>query len=147
MVDTHSIYPYAVDPDRHPLAWVFFNVAGTAKFDLDTADTLAKHVFGDLACGGPGTAGEPQIIYDALGSSGGPWELGAWIKADEPRRKVRTTAPDKDVTAMTEEERAELRAALEAAEDAARAGAINSDETTPPPNMPDSDVSDEREGD
>lgn len=61
--------------------------------------------------------------YDALGGSGAPWEQGMWIPADENRMQVVATAPDKDVTAMSDAERAELRAALDAADDAARSGA------------------------
>ncbi|HCD3016523.1 TPA: hypothetical protein NJV68_002435 [Corynebacterium striatum] len=109
-----DIYPYDKDPDRHPLSWVFFN-AGFA-LTLDAAEKMAKHVFEDLGCGGPGSAHPPVVKYDAVGSSGAPWEPGVWIPFDEPRMSFVATAPDKDITAMSAEERAELREALAVAE-------------------------------
>lgn len=115
-------YPYEKDPTRDPDAWVFFNVPGVARLDLDSAETLIKHCKA-LGMGAPGTVHEPELIYDALGSSGGPWEPGTWTKPEDGRMHVVVTAPDRDVTAMTPEQRAELRAALDAAEDADRSGA------------------------
>ena len=119
-----DIYPYAVDPDYHPLTNAIFKAGGT-QHDIDTCHAIAKHIFDDLGCGAPGTAHEPKVKYDALGSSGAPWEPGVWIPVEEARASVVATAPDKDITAMTPEERAELKAALEAAEAAERAGATN----------------------
>lgn len=117
-----DVYPYHIDPARHRLAWVIFNAAGV-RHDLETCEAIAKHIFDDLKCGPPGSAGDPTVKYDALGGSGAPWEPGRWIPMSEGRLQVVATAPPKDVTAMSWEERAELRAALEAAEDAERAGA------------------------
>lgn len=119
MTDT---YPYDIDPEYHHLAWTVFNAAGT-RHDIETCHGIVTHIFDDLGCGPPGTAHPPRVKYDALGSSGGPWEPGAWIPAEDQRAQVTATAPDKDVTAMTPEERAELKAALEAADAAERAGA------------------------
>ena len=70
-------YPYATDPEAHPLAWVFFYIAGIAT-TLDVANAMAKHVFDDLGCAPPGTEHTPVIKYDALGGSGAPWEPGMW---------------------------------------------------------------------
>lgn len=117
-----DVYPYEKDPDRHPNSYVFFNVPGVARFDLDSAETLAKHCEA-LGMGPPESAKESELIYDALGSSGAPWEPGRWNKPEDGRMKVTTTAPNKNITAMTPEERAELKAALQAADDADRAGA------------------------
>ena len=129
-----EIYPYKCDPDRHPLSWVFFHAGGISP-DLDTAEALAKHVFDDLGCGPPGTAHEPRVLYDALGGSGGPWEPGAWPSVEEGRMLVVATAPPVDVTRMSDEQAAELQAALDARRDALRADAVKPDETsdeTPP---------------
>ncbi|EEI16247.1 phage gene 29 protein family protein [Corynebacterium lipophiloflavum] len=119
MTDT---YPYNTDPDRHRLAWVFFNVPTSPAMDLDAAEALAQHVFDNLGCTAPGTAHDPLVKYDALGGSGAPWEPGRWIKADEDRAPVQATAPVVDVTAMDAAERAaylaEVQAAVSAAEDA-----------------------------
>lgn len=117
-------YPYETDPESHPFAWVFFYIAGIAT-TLDVANAMAKHVFDDLGCAPPGTEHEPNIKYDALGGSGAPWEPGMWIPVEDDRMQVIATAPDKDITAMSQAERAELRAALDAADDADRAGATN----------------------
>lgn len=119
MTDT---YPYAIDDDYHPLSWTIFKAGGT-QHDIDTCHNIATHLFDDLGCGPPGTAHEPRVKYDALGSSGAPWEPGVWIPVEDERAAVVATAPDKDITAMTAEERAELKAALEAAEAAEQAGA------------------------
>lgn len=116
-----QVYPYETFPeDADPRSWMFFNVPGTPRFALEVADTLVKHLDAlgvDLTVGAVKT---PAVKYDAVGSSGGPWETGMWIDWGEDRATVTATAPDKDVTAMSEEERAELRAALDAAEDAER---------------------------
>lgn len=113
-------FPYPVDDkEAHPLAWVFFYAAGLSM-SMDAASDMARHVFDDLGCGAPGTDHEPTIKYDGLGGSGAPWEPGMWIPVDEERMTVTATAPDVEVTAMTDAERAELRAALDAAEDVAR---------------------------
>lgn len=135
--DLERIYPYERDPERHPYAWVFFNVPGSPAMDLDSAEALARHVFDNLGCGAPGTASDPSIHYDAMGSSGGPWEDGAWRDIAEERFAVTATAPVVDVTAMGPEERAaylaEVQAAVDAAADADRARAKpdsgDSDET------------------
>ena len=141
-----EIYPYEKAPDRHELAWVFFNAGGIAP-DLDTAERLAQHVFDDLGCGEPGTAHEPRVLYDALGGSGGPWEPGAWPSVEDGRTLVVATAPPVDVTRMSDEQAAELQAALDARQDALRAGAVQepgSDETSPTHDMGGVSTSDER---
>ena len=69
-----------------------------------------------------------MIKYDALGGSGAPWEPGMWIPVEDDRMQVIATAPDKDITAMSQAERAELRAALDAADDAERANATGQEE-------------------
>ena len=119
-----DIYPYPVADDSHPLAWVFFNAAGF-RFDLESCEKLAAHVFDSLKCGAPGSDGAPLIKYDGLGGMGGPWEAGAWIPADQGRASVRVTAPSVDIGAMTVEEREELRAALEAVDVMERANSLD----------------------
>lgn len=118
-----DIYPYQVADNHHPLSWVFFN-AGGLSLDLETAEALARHVFDALGCGKPGSAAVPSIKYDALGGSGGPWEPGVWIPVKDARMGVSVTVPHVDVGAMSEAERAELRAVLDAADDAARASSL-----------------------
>lgn len=114
-------FPYEVFPDDGNVrSWLFFNVPGTARFGIEMASALADHLESlgvDLT---PGRVKPPEKKYDAVGSSGGPWETGMWIDWDDERAPVTATAPDKDVTAMDAAERAELRAALDAAEDAER---------------------------
>lgn len=116
-----QVYPYERHPeDAHPMAWLFFNVPDTPRFQLEVADKMVRHLEAlgvDLTVGKTRT---PEKKYDAVGSSGGPWESGMWIDWDEDRAPVVATAADKNITSMTEAERAELRAALDAAEDAER---------------------------
>lgn len=119
-----DVYPYVTSADRHPYSWVFFN-AGGISVDIETAEALAKHVFDDLGCGKPGSASDPVVKYDALGGSGGPWEPGAWIPMDEPRMSVSISAPHIDIGRMSEAERANLRAMLDAADAARRAGVLS----------------------
>ena len=114
------IYPYPKDENEHPYAFVFFHAAG-AGLDFDGCNAMARHVFDDLGCAPPGSAHPPKIHHDALGTDGGPWKEGAWQDVEKPRIVVVATAPKKDVTAMTPEERAERRAALDAAEVAEQA--------------------------
>lgn len=151
MADLSEVYPYEKDPTRHRFAWLFFNMPGVAKNDLDSADRMARHVFDDLGCGAPGTTHPPRLKYDAIGGSGGPWEDGRWIKAEDQRQAYTATVPVVDVTAMTPDERAaylaEVAAMVKAAEDADRAGANSSrDESAPYPPIPDVTNDDEKDG-
>lgn len=114
-----EIYPYQSDPKHHPLAMLFFNSA--VKVDLEVADALATHVFDRLGCSPPRN---PSVKYDALGSSGAPWEPGVWVDADSDRMTVNVTVSEKPVTEMDAAERAKLRHELDAAEDAERAGTL-----------------------
>lgn len=114
-----EIYPYKTDPKHHPLAMLFFNSA--VKVDLEVADALAKHVFDQLGCSPPRN---PAVKYDALGSSGAPWEPGAWIDGDADRMTVHVTVSEKPVVEMDAAERAKLRHELDAAEVAERAGTL-----------------------
>lgn len=125
-MNVDDIYPYDRAPARHPLSWVFFN--GVVACDLDTAEQLAKHVFDDLGCGAPGSAHDAAVKYDACGTSGAPWEIGAWIPADENRMSFVATAPSIDVTALSPEQRAELIEALAVADSMDKANS-HSDET------------------
>ena len=118
-----NLYPYPHDPNYHPLAWIFFN-AGHIPFSIEQAHALAQHTFDNLGCGAPGTAAGPAIKYDAVGGSGAPWEQGKWIPLDEPRAEVSVTAPSTSLSEMTAQERAELRAALDAADIAEAAGSL-----------------------
>lgn len=125
---TDDIYPYPTDPQYHEYAWVLFNAAGTAH-NIDTCSAIATHIFDHLGCGPPGTTHPPKVKYDALGGSGGPWEPGEWIDVDDDRAVIIATAPDKNITDMTDTERAELRAALDAADTAAHTTKTSDDET------------------
>lgn len=113
------IYPYQVDPEHHPLAMLFFNAP--VKADLEVADALARHVFDRLDCSPPRN---PVVKYDALGSSGAPWEPGAWIDADAERMTVEVTVQDKPVSEMDDDELATLERDLNAVRDARRAGTL-----------------------
>lgn len=124
-----EIYPYPKDPHEHPLAHTLFNITGIG-LSFDACNTVAKHLFDELGCGPPGTTHPPRIKYDALGSSGGPWQPGAWIPMDEPRQAVVVTAPAKDVSKMTPEELAELKAAIQARELAEQAGTLHQGDET-----------------
>lgn len=127
-----EIYPYPIDEsdEYHPRAWMLFNAPGTPRPSVEVASNILRHLEDSLGVDlTPGVIHAPELQYDALGSAGAPWEHGIWIPADESRAPVTATAVDKDVTAMTAEERAELQAALDAAEIAVRAGALHSDET------------------
>lgn len=115
-----TIYPYEKDDSHHEYAWVFFHAPGFAP-NIEIADELAKHIFDDLGCAPPGSRHQPRVKYDALGSAGAPWQPGAWIPLDEPRMDVTATIPDKPVAEMSEEEKAEALAALQAEADAQRA--------------------------
>lgn len=130
-VDLDHIYPYDKASDRHPLAWVFFHAAGL-QLDIDVADALAKHVFDKLGCAGPGTASEPVIKYDALGSTGAPYEPGAWIDRSKDRLQVATTMPEKSVTQMDDEEFVEAQHALIIEAAARRARAADQTDTYTP---------------
>lgn len=121
---TDEVYPYPKDPHQHEHAYIFFNAAGLG-LNFDDSNTLAGHVFDELGCGPPGTMHEPKIKYDALGSDGGPWKPGEWIRMEQDRRQVGVTAPAVPIDAMTPEQRAELKAALLAAEVAEAAGALS----------------------
>ena len=123
--DLTLLYPYDKDAERHPLAWVFFHAAGL-QADLDVCDALAKHVFDKLGCSGPGSASEPTVKYDALGTSGAPYEPGAWIAREKPRLQVATTMPEKSVTHMDDEEFVEAQHAIIAEAAARRARAADS---------------------
>lgn len=130
MLTEQDIYPYPIDDEEyHPRSWMLFNVSGTPRMSAEVASNIMTHLEENLQVDlSPGALGDPKVKYDALGSSGAPWEHGQWIPSDEDRARVTTTAADKDVTAMSAEERAELQAALQAAEIADRAGS-SSDET------------------
>ncbi|ATW62879.1 hypothetical protein FGG65_gp17 [Corynebacterium phage phi673] len=109
-------YPYPVDGDNHEYAWMFFNITNAPRFDLDTANIVCAHLekLGvDLT---PEATHDSEIIYDALGGVGAPWENGIWQEASKPRMEFTTTVPDVDVTAMTEAQRAELKLALDMAD-------------------------------
>lgn len=114
-----DLYPYQRDPQHHPLAMLFFN--SPVKADLEVCDALAKHVFDRLDCSPPRN---PEVKYDALGSSGAPWEPGAWIKDTDDRMTVHVTVSEKPVAEMDAAERAKLRHELDAAEDAEQAGTL-----------------------
>jgi len=114
-----TIYPYRREPGHHPLAPLFFN--SVVKADLEVADALAKHIFDRLGCSPPRN---PSVKYDALGSSGAPWEPGAWIDATAERMAVHVTVSEKPVADMDAAERAQLRRELEAADAAERAGTL-----------------------
>lgn len=118
-----DIYPYEVDEERHPWSFVFFNVNGAARFDLDTAETLAKHI----EALGFDRVNESTIKYDAFGTSGGPWEIGGWIKVEDERMQVSVNIPPKDITDYSDEEIAEAEAALSALKSARAAGATRKD--------------------
>ena len=123
------LYPYLKDEHEHEHAYVAFNIPGV-NLSFDAANIVAEHLFDKLKCGPPGTMGEPEIHYDALGTTGGPWQQGEWKPISQPRAQVVVTAADKPVSDMTDEELAELEAAIEAVKTAKRSGAIdNSDET------------------
>lgn len=113
------LYPYRRDPGHHPLALLFFN--SPVKADLEVCDALAKHVFDRLDCSPPRN---PLAKYDALGSSGAPWEPGVWIDADAERMTVNVTVSEKPIGEMDAAERAKLRHELDAADDAERAGTL-----------------------
>lgn len=109
-------YPYPVEDGNHKHAWVLFNVPDAPRFDLDTANAVCAHLerLGvDLT---PETTHDSEIIYDALGGVGAPWENGVWQAADKPRMEFTTTIPAVDVTAMSEAQRAELKLALDMAD-------------------------------
>ncbi|OLT54830.1 hypothetical protein BJF89_00940 [Corynebacterium sp. CNJ-954] len=53
----------------------------------------------------------PQVRYDSLGGSGSPHEDGLWIGALEERQGP--ASPQVDVSSMTPEQKAALRAALD----------------------------------
>lgn len=130
-VDLDHIYPYDKSPDKHPLAWMFFHAAGL-QLDIDVADALAKHVFDKLGCAGPGTASEPAIKYDALGSTGAPYEPGAWIAREKDRLQVTTTMPEKSVTRMDDAEFVAAQHAVIVEAAARRARAADSGDTYTP---------------
>lgn len=109
-------YPYPVEDGNHQYAWMLFNVPDAPRFDLDTANIVCAHLerLGvDLT---PETTHASEIIYDALGGVGAPWENGVWQPADKPRMEFTTTIPAVDVTAMSEAQRAELKLALDMAD-------------------------------
>lgn len=119
-----AIYPYPVDADSHPLAWIFFNVPGAPRFDIDVANTLARHLETGLGIDlTPDVTHPASIKYDALGGTGAPWENGIWIPREESRMTYTTSAAPVDVTAMDSAQRAELRQALELADIADASGA------------------------
>lgn len=114
-----GIYPYEAHPEHHPLAMLFFN--SPVKADMEVADALAKHVFDRLDCSPPRS---PSVKYDALGTSGAPWEPGAWIEAGKDRMSVEVTVQDKPVAEMDDVELAALERDLNAVKDARRAGTL-----------------------
>ncbi|MBB1033398.1 hypothetical protein G6031_03205 [Dietzia sp. CQ4] len=131
-MDLDLLYPYETSPEFHPLSWVFFH-AGGVQMDIGQCDALARHVFGQLGCDGPGSAAEPVIKYDSFGSGGAPWEQGAWIPREKRRRPVRTTMPDKPVTEMDEDEFVEAQQAIVIGAAVRRAQAADAaDDYTPP---------------
>lgn len=126
MLTEHDIYPYPIDEQYHPRAWMLFNAPDMPRFDVKTAASVMKHLEDTLQVDlTPGALGPPKGKYDALGSDGAPHDNGRWIGADEDRAPVVATAADKNVTDMSAAERAELRAALDAADTAHRAGSAH----------------------
>lgn len=122
----NEVYPYEMDDSYDEWSFSFFNIPGAPSFGIEVADVIAKHVR-SLGFGGPGTAHPSLIKYDALGTSGGPWEPGRWIKMDEDRMFVQATVPDKDISDYTDEDIAEAEAALRALKAAKRADAVRRD--------------------
>ena len=118
----HTLYPYPRDGQYHPWSFLFFNMPHLTIRDIDACHRMATWVFDTLGCGGPGTVADPSVKYDALGSSGAPWEEGRWIPAARERSPVQVTTPDTDLTQMGEEELAEYIANAQAALVAKRAG-------------------------
>lgn len=119
-----DIYPYPVDNQDgvDPMAWLFFNTPGAPKDTLEVANARCAHLRA-LGVNLTPEVTEPSTLkYDALGGTGAPWEHGRWIPVDQPRVEVTVTAPSTDITAMSEAERAELRAALDLADIATQAG-------------------------
>lgn len=110
-----DLYPYKKDPHEHPFAFVFYNAAGLG-LNFDSSNALAKHIFDDLKCGPPGSAGDPVVHYDALGTAGGPWRTGVWIPVDEPRMRVDEPAVDRPVADMSDDELEKLKAQIAAVE-------------------------------
>lgn len=116
-----ELFPYPRDPAFHPLASLFINMPHL-KLDADAAHATATWVFDRLGCAGPGTASTPTVKYDALGSSGAPWEYGVWIKAEAERVPVEVTTPEVVLTDMDEAALAEVISNAQAALVAKRAG-------------------------
>lgn len=117
-----ELYPYPRDGQYHPWSFLFFNMPHLTIRDIDTCHRMAVWLFDTLGCAGPGTSQAPSMKYDALGSSGAPWEEGGWIPVDNERTPVQVTTPEKDLTAMDEVELAEYIANAKAALVAKRAG-------------------------
>lgn len=130
MAIEYDIYPYEIDDQYHPASYLLFNAPDLPRTSVEVASNTMKWLEAQGVDLTPGKTHAPKWKYDALGGSGAPWENGIWIAIDEDRAPVVATAADKNITDMTPEERAELRAALEAAETAHRAGAVrHSDDT------------------
>lgn len=118
-----ELYPYPRETQYHPWSFLFFNMPHLTIRDIDACHHMAVWLFDTLGCTGPGTAGVPQVKYDALGSSGAPWEEGVWIPTDRERTPVQVTTPvEKDLTEMDEIELAEYITNAQAALIAKRAG-------------------------
>ena len=109
-----DLYPYPKDEHEHEFAFVFYNTAGLG-LNFDACNLLAKHVFDDLKCGVPGTTGEPEVHYDALGTQGGPWRQGEWKPISEPRY-VEPMPVAVDVTALSADQLEILKAQIAEAE-------------------------------
>ena len=128
MPDSHEqtvadeLYPYPRDGQYHPWSFVFFNMPHLTIRDIDACHRMAVWLFDTLGCGEPGTSHPPTVKYDALGSSGAPWEEGRWTHTDQERTPVQVTTPDKDLTEMGEDELAEYIVNAQAALVAKRAG-------------------------
>ena len=64
-----QVYPYERHPeDAHEMAWLFFNVPDTPRFQLEVADKMVRHLEAlgvDLTVG---ATKAPEKKYDAVGS-------------------------------------------------------------------------------
>lgn len=123
-----DLYPYHKDEHEHPYAFVFYNAAGLG-LNFDSSNDLARHIFDDLKCGPPGSTGEPEVHYDALGGLGGPWRQGRWVPVDEPRYVPPAPAAPVNVAELSGDELAELKAQIAKLESVKSDNNGHSDET------------------
>lgn len=111
MEEQNYIYPYEVDEEYHKWSYCLFNVPGVPRLQLETCSVIMKHLE-DLGFVGPNVSHPSKLIYDALGTSGGPWENGTWQGVDKPRASVTLTVPEKDVSDYDDADIAEMERVL-----------------------------------